>query len=95
MLRRWVGPGIYEQRGNRFTVLQVGPDFGPSMRMIVDLSNLDHSTLNIVNGDSGNPVSQHYDDQWKAWRDGTSFPLPFSDSAVDKSKVHELRLLPG
>jgi penicillin amidase len=95
LLRRWAGPGRYSQRGDRFTVLQVGPDFGPSMRMTVDLSDLDHSTLNLVNGQSGNPVSRHYDDQWKAWRNGSSFPLPFSDGAVEKAKVNELELLPG
>jgi penicillin amidase len=94
LLRRWIGPGRYAQSGNRFTVLQVGPNFGPSLRMTVDLSDLDHSTLNLVNGQSGNPLSRHFDDQWKAWRTGTSFPLPFSDDAVNRSKAHELRLMP-
>ena len=94
LLRRWVGPGRYPQSGNRFTVLQVGPNFGPSMRMTVDLADLDHSTLNLVNGQSGNPLSRHFDDQWKAWRSGTSFPLPFSDDAVNRSRAHELRLMP-
>jgi penicillin amidase len=94
LLRRWVGPGNYAQPGNRFTVLQVGPNFGPSLRMTIDLADLDLSTLNLVNGQSGNPLSPHFDDQWKAWRSGSSFPLPFSDDAVNRSKVNELRLMP-
>ncbi len=94
LLRGWTGPGRYPQPGSRFTVLQVGPDFGPSMRMTVDLSDLDQSTLNIVNGQSDNPLSPHFDDQWEAWRSGSSFPLPFSDGVVERTKAHELRLLP-
>jgi hypothetical protein len=31
-------------------------------------------------------------DQWNAWLNGTTFPLPFSDGAVQKAKTHELVL---
>jgi penicillin amidase len=33
-------------------------------------------------------------DQWPAWYLGTTFPLPFSPDAVQKSRVHELKLEP-
>jgi hypothetical protein len=45
------------------TVKQVSTHFGPSERLTVDFSDLDHSTLNIVNGQSGNIFDEHYDDQ--------------------------------
>jgi len=60
----------------------------------VDFSNLDRSTLNIVIGQSGNPLSPYYMDQWPHWYRGTTFPLPFSGQAVQTSAVHTLTLVP-
>jgi penicillin amidase len=93
-LRRWTGPGEHPQSGDGFTVKQVGRTFGPSERMTVDFSNLDNSTLNVVTGQSGNFLSPYYMDQWRAWYDGTTFTLPFTDAAVQKNKAHELTLVP-
>jgi penicillin amidase len=93
-LGRRTGTGRVPQSGNGYTVKQVGAAFGPSERMTVDLSNLDNSTLNIVNGQSGQIFSPHYMDQWPAWRQGTTFSLPFSPAAVDKAKVNTLTLQP-
>ncbi len=95
LLRRIAGPGVQPQSGGGQTVKQVGRDFGPSDRMTIDLSNLDASTLNIVNGQSGHLFSKHFNDQWQAWYTGTTFPLPFSADAVQKSKVDELMLTPA
>src|SRR5215470_17497545 len=55
---------------------------------------LDASTLNIVTGQSGNFLSQHYMDQWNAWYNGYTFVLPFSKSAVAESAAHRLLLEP-
>lgn len=93
-LRRFAGPGVQPQSGNGNTVKQVGRSFGPSERMTVDLSNLDDVTLNIVNGESGNLFSPYFNDQWSAWYNGTTFPLPFTQSEVEKTKSHELTLMP-
>jgi penicillin amidase len=95
ILRRWTGPGIKEQSGNAFTVKAVGRHFGPSERTTVDLADFDHSTLNIVTGQSGNFLSPYYMDQWSAWYNGTTFDLPFSPGAVKAAKVHELVLDPA
>jgi penicillin G amidase len=92
LLGKWASSGTWEQSGNAFTVKQVGPEFGPSERMTVDFSNLDGSTLNVVSGQSGELFSPHFMDQWKAWLTGTTFPLAFSDGAVNKAKTHELTL---
>ncbi len=62
--------------------------------MTVDLADFDHSTLNIVNGESGNFLSSNYMDQWKAWYEGYTFPFPFSKQAVEKARVHDLTLKP-
>ncbi len=44
---------------------------GPSMRMVVDLGDLDRSTWVTVTGTSGHPASKHYADQLDLgpWRD--------------------------
>ncbi|MBZ5629615.1 MAG: penicillin acylase family protein [Acidobacteriia bacterium] len=94
LLRRWTGPGTQPQSGDGTTVKQVGFGFGPSERLTVDFANLDASTLNIVTGQSGNFLSAYYMDQWQAWYQGTTFPLPFSPDAVRKSRAHEMRLEP-
>ncbi len=94
ILRRWTAPGLQPQSGSGFTVKAVTRHAGPSERMTVDLADLDHSTLNIVTGESGNFLSSNYMDQWKAWYEGYTFPFPFSMQAVENARVHELTLQP-
>lgn len=94
-LRRYAGPGVQPQSGNGNTVKQVGRDFGPSERLTVDFSDLDHSTLNIVTGQSGQIFSPYYMDQWPYWSQGRTLTLPFSAAAVEKAGTHRLQLLPG
>ena len=89
------GPGTRPQSGGGYTVKQVGRGFGPSERMTVDFSNLDASTFNLVLGESGQPFSPHYIDQWDAWYNNKTFTLAFSDDAVRSARQHELRLEPG
>ncbi len=89
------GPGRRPQSGGGYTVKQVGRGFGPSERMTVDFSNLDASTFNIVLGESGQPFSPHYMDQWDAWYNNKTFTLAFSDGAMQGAKQHELRLEPA
>ena len=93
-LRSWTGIGVHPQAGDGSTVKQVSRSFGPSERLTVDFSNLDHSTLNIVIGQSGDPMSPYYMDQWPYWYAGTTFAIPFSDAASQASSVHTLKLMP-
>jgi penicillin amidase len=92
VLRQWTGPGVREQSGSGYTVKAVTRHHGPSERMTVDLSDLDQSTLNLVTGQAGNFLSPYYMDQWKAWYEGTTFTLPFSQEAV--AQAHQLVLEP-
>lgn len=93
-LRGWTGTGIHPQSGDGTTVKQVSRSFGPSERLTVDFSNLDRSTLNIVTGQSSDPLSAYYLDQWPYWYSGTTFALPFSDAAVNAATRHTLTLMP-
>ena len=94
ILDRPTGTGIQPQSGDATTVKQSGRTFGPSERFTADLSNLDHSTLNLVMGQSGNPASPWFRDQWPAWYKGTTYTLPFTDPAVDAATTHTLTLTP-
>ena len=94
ILSWWAGPGWVQQSGGGETVKQVAGKLGPSERMTVDLSNFDESTLNIVNGESGEIFSPHFNDQWQAWYHGTTFLLPFTPKAIDSSAKHTLTLTP-
>jgi penicillin amidase len=94
VLKYWAGPGIQEQSGSGYTVKAVSRHHGPSERFTANLADLDHSTLNTVTGQGGNFMSPYYMDQWKAWYEGTTFALPFSQNAVEASKAHKLVLEP-
>jgi penicillin amidase len=98
LLRRLIGvptgTGSQPQSGDGTTIKQVGHSFGPSERFTADLADLDRSTLNVVEGESGNPMSQWFLDQFPAWLRGTTFVLPFSDAAVKAAAKHTLVLTP-
>ncbi len=94
VLKRGAGPGPQPLSGDSLTVKAAGQKFGPSERYTADLSNLDNSTLNIVNGESGNLFDEHYNDQWDAYYHGRTFQLPFSRDAVEQATRHHLRLVP-
>jgi penicillin G amidase len=89
-----IGTGIQPQSGDDATVKQVGHTFGPSERFTADFADLDHSTLNLVLGESSNPESPWFMDEWPAWYHGTTYPMPFSHNAVDAATTHTLTLTP-
>ena len=69
--------GPVPMSGSPSSIKQTTQHLGPSMRMVVDLGNLDQSLANIVTGESGHVMSRHYKDQWGAYYGGTSFPMQF------------------
>ena len=89
----WIGKyfdiGPERMSGSSTTVKQTSRRVGPSMRMVVDLSNLDKSLQNITIGESGQPFSWHYHDQWDEYYVGKSFPMQFGNV-----KGSELRVTP-
>lgn len=67
---------------------------GPSMRLVVDLADLDRSVWVNVTGQSGHAYNEHYADQLDAWAAGEQFPWPFSAEAVAEAAETELTLAP-
>jgi penicillin amidase len=94
LVGRFTGPGAHPLSGGAFTVKAVRRTFGPSERLTWDFADFDDSTLNLVTGESGVILSPNYMDQWAAWYGGTTFALPFSQSAVARHRTHEMALLP-
>jgi penicillin G amidase len=88
------GTGPQPIGGDGDTVKQIGADVAPSQRFTMDWSNIDGSTENIVLGESGNPLSPWFRDQWSDWYNGTTFALPFTSGAVAVQTTHTLRLEP-
>ena len=88
------GTGPQPHSGDGTTVKQMTTALGPSERFTADLSDPVHTTLNIVLGESGDPVSEWYMDQFPDWLAGRTYSLPFTDAAVQPSVTHTLTLTP-
>lgn len=67
----------------------------PSMRMIVDLSDLDASGWNHLTGASGHAFHKNYVDQVETWRSMQTTPWAFSQEAVDAATTDTLTLVPA
>ncbi|MFF9808672.1 penicillin acylase family protein [Streptomyces coeruleorubidus] len=66
----------------------------PSMRMVVNLGDLDKSRWINLSGASGHAYSAHYVDQTDKWADGELLPWSFSDRAVEDGTTDKLVLKP-
>ena len=67
---------------------------GPPYRMIVDLGQLENSVSQLSPGQSGNPASEHYDDQVENWFTGEYHPMQINQAKVEQTKKHQLTLMP-
>lgn len=65
-----------------------------SMRLIADPSNWDHTRHGFALGQSGDPKSPHYADQFEDYRNVAPRTFPFSKEAVERATRSELRLEP-
>ena len=68
---------------------------GASMRMSVDMADVDNARWVISSGASGHPWSPHVNDQFEAWAEGRMYPWRFSREAVEEAADHTLRLRPA
>jgi penicillin amidase len=67
----------------------------PSMRMVVDLGDLDRSRWIQLTGNSGHAFHDHYVDQAPLWAKGETLPWAFSRTAVEASSDDTLTLVPA
>jgi penicillin G amidase len=64
---------------------------GPSYREIVDASNMDGSKFIHPMGQSGDPMSNHYDDFLPLWRDVKYIPMSTQEKDWGKTQTLELK----
>ncbi len=98
--------GPYELSGGNDAVLATGwaaneeglPGYEvsavPSMRMVVDLANLDQSRWINLTGASGHPFSPNYNDQAPLWVAGRTIQWPFTEKAIRETAHSTLTLAP-
>lgn len=76
-----------------------GTDFrltvGASFRMVVDVGAWDEAKVINTPGQSGNPLSPHYDDLGPLWARGEYVPMLYSKEAVDAAAELRITLTPG
>jgi penicillin amidase len=80
--------------GDALTVHVQYAGYSQSFRAVWDVGNWDAGGITLPQGESGEPGSGHYVDQAAAWIGGRLLPLPFSDSAVQRTAVHRQTLEP-
>lgn len=83
------------QSGTEFSPRAASRHHGPSERFVANLANWDESIILITGGESGQPGSEHYRDQFPYWFEGKPIYGPFSDAAEAKVRRHTLTLRPG
>ena len=95
--------GPFECPGDVNTIAQAGtvgedplgaPGAVPSMRLVLDVGDWDRSLFSLPGGQSGNPLSPHYQDLLPAWLKGTGVPIPWTGEAVEAATVETLLLKP-
>ena len=100
---RWLfNEGPFDMPGSSSVVDANGWDAGvgyevnwaPSMRMVVNLADLDASTWVNQTGVSGHPTDSHYGDQTDDWVAGRQRPWPFTEAAVRDTDPEVLTLRP-
>jgi penicillin G amidase len=83
------------QSGTAYSPRAATKHHGPAMRFVANLGNWDESIMLIPGGQSGQPGSKHYTDQFSYWYEGRPIYQPFSDAAESNSRKHTLTLKPA
>ena len=89
--------------GDSYTVgarwLGSGPGWGvgggASYLQVIDVGNWDASLMLNLPGESNDPRSPHYRDQYGAWAAGRMLPMPFSRAMVDAHAAARTMLKPA
>jgi penicillin amidase len=69
--------GPVPMSGSATTVKQTTLRLGPSMRMVASAADWDASLQNLAIGQSGQPLSRHFKDQWDEYYTSQSLPMQF------------------
>ena len=70
------------------------PSVIPSLRAVIDVGNWEASRFSLAGGQSGNPLSSHYEDLLAPFLRGGGVPIAWSPESVRAATVDTLRLVP-
>lgn len=68
---------------------------GAGFRAVYDLADLDNSRFMQATGQSGHPLSPHYADLGRRWRDGRSIRIPARPEPGPREKITSLTMRPA
>jgi penicillin amidase len=95
LLRRLLSITDRPQSGTSFSPRAASKHDGPAMRFVTNPGDWDDSIMLIPAGQSGQPGSEHYSDQFSYWYEGRPIVSPFSDAAEGQARKHTLTLKPA
>ena len=95
LLKKLLSISNKPQSGTSYSVRAATKTHGPAMRFVANPGNWDESILLIPAGQSGQPGSSHYSDQFSYWYEGKPIYAPFTDAAEAKDRKHTLTLTPA
>ncbi len=95
LLKRFLSITDKPQSGTVYSIRAATKTHGPAMRFVANPGDWDHSILLMPAGQSGQPGSSHYSDQFSYWYEGKPIFAPFSDAAEASARKHSLTLKPG
>jgi penicillin amidase len=88
LLKTWLDMPQVSVSGCEECVRVYAPGGGASERLVVSPGHESNGILHMPGGQSGHPLSPHYNDQQQAWVEGTALPLASGTSR------HRLELVP-
>ncbi|MEM6720104.1 MAG: penicillin acylase family protein [Bacteroidota bacterium] len=102
LLRPYFNVGPYEIAGTREVINNLGFHYdesgiypvnhGPSTRRVVDFSDIDNSMSILPTGQSGNPFSDHYDDQAEMYVQGKFRKMMMNTEEIKRTAKNTLTL---
>jgi penicillin amidase len=104
LVNRVYGRGPFPWGGDANTIGQAAADpadptsnplWIASLRMVVEVGDWEGARFVLPGGQSGNPLSPHYDDMLPLWLRGDGVPIAWSPEAVERATRSTLRLAPG
>jgi len=106
--KHWLLKSIFNSRsipggGDNFTIQQASVTILnptrpvsnlPNLRTVYDTSDWANSRFVLAGGQSGNPCSPHFTDQFELWQKGEAVPIAHTPAEVLRDTRDALRLLP-
>ncbi len=88
------GSGTTVNNGEYHFTAPYDMTLGPSMRKIVDFSDINGALSVIPSGQSGQPLHDHYSDQMPLWKNGEYHTVPIDENAATSLSRNILYLIP-